>query len=189
MEHYNKSNDRFRNSLRAKALAAAALVLAAGAGMAGVGFVNAQTATTSTVTPTTSSINRDSPAVDNKADGETADDANQAAGETADDQNGQKNQGDHIDGNITAISGSTITLTEEANEGTAVLTVNTSGATFDKNGVASSLGSFAVGEKIFVEGTQNGTTVTATKISSGHPQRAEPANETDTETNDDGPIK
>jgi hypothetical protein len=45
--------------------------------------------------------------------------------------------------------------------------VNASGATVTKNGVAGSFSSIAVGDMIAVQGTINGTSVTATKITDG----------------------
>ncbi|MDB5194681.1 MAG: hypothetical protein JWN50_695 [Parcubacteria group bacterium] len=73
------------------------------------------------------------------------------------------------DGNITAISGSTITVAEEADEGGTVYTVDASGATYSKDGTAATLADLKIGDKIFIDGTVSGTNVTATKISSGHP--------------------
>jgi hypothetical protein len=78
--------------------------------------------------------------------------------------------GPHIDGNVTALSGTTITLTEEANEGSTVYAVDASKATVMKAGAASELSAVAVGDKIFVQGTQNGSNVTATAIDDGRPQ-------------------
>ena len=73
------------------------------------------------------------------------------------------------DGNITAINGTTITLTEEADEGSTVYTVDASGATYSKDGVAATLADLKIGDKIFVDGTVSGTNVTATKVSLGRP--------------------
>lgn len=71
------------------------------------------------------------------------------------------------DGTITSISGSTITMQEEADEGGATYTVNAGSATVVKGGAASTLSSLTVGDKIFVDGTVSGTSVTATKVTSG----------------------
>jgi len=73
------------------------------------------------------------------------------------------------DGTITAINGATITMTEEANEGGATYTINTSGATLTKGGAAAQLSDFKVGEKIFVQGKVDGANVSATSISLGFP--------------------
>jgi len=71
------------------------------------------------------------------------------------------------DGNVTAINGSVITMTEEADEGGAAYTVETSGATITINGAAAQISGIKVGDKIFVKGTVNGTNVIATQISTG----------------------
>jgi hypothetical protein len=71
------------------------------------------------------------------------------------------------DGNVTAINGSIITMTEEADEGGAAYTVDASGATITNNGTAAQLSDIKVGDKIFVKGTVNGTNVIATQISTG----------------------
>jgi hypothetical protein len=73
------------------------------------------------------------------------------------------------DGNVTAINGTTITMQEEANEGGASYTVDASKATVTNNGAAAALSDIKVGDKIFVQGTTNGTNVTATSLSLGHP--------------------
>lgn len=75
------------------------------------------------------------------------------------------------DGNVTAINGTTITMQEEANEGGASYVVDASQATVTNNGVNAALSDVKVGDKIFVQGTTNGTNVTATSISLGHPGR------------------
>jgi hypothetical protein len=72
------------------------------------------------------------------------------------------------DGIVSSINGTTIMMAEEADEGGAVYTVNATGATVTKDGAASTLASVGVGDKIFVKGTVNGTSVTATDIMDGH---------------------
>ena len=72
------------------------------------------------------------------------------------------------DGVISSISGTTIVVAEEANEGGASYTVDASKATVTNGGVAGSLSDLKVGTKIFVQGTVNGTNVSATSISIGH---------------------
>jgi len=74
------------------------------------------------------------------------------------------------DGNVTAISGTTITMQEEADEGAAIYTVDASAATFQKDGASAAIGDIKVGDKIFVQGTVSGTSVSATSVSLGHPQ-------------------
>ncbi len=73
------------------------------------------------------------------------------------------------DGNITAINGNTIIMQEESDEGGASYTIDAGSATVTSNGAASAISALKVGDKIFVQGTTNGTTVTAASISVGHP--------------------
>ena len=84
-------------------------------------------------------------------------------------------------GTVTAISGSTITITSKAPQfgkkpgttataGTVTTyTINAGSAIVTKNNVASSLSSITVGDVIAAEGTISGTTVTATTIRDGIP--------------------
>jgi hypothetical protein len=88
------------------------------------------------------------------------------------------------DGNITAISGSTITLQEEADEGGATYTVDASSATVNKDGVAAALSDLKVGDKVFIDGTVSGNNVAATSINTG--ERGHHDKGGDNETNDDG---
>jgi len=86
------------------------------------------------------------------------------------------------DGNITAINGTTITLQEEADEGGTIYTVDASNATVQKDGASAQITDLKVGDKIFVDGTVNGTSVTATKVMSGRPERGpRPSNQTTTQ--------
>ena len=73
------------------------------------------------------------------------------------------------DGNITAISGNTVTMQEEADEGGASYTVDASNAIVTNKGSTATLTNLKVGDKIFVHGTTNGTNIVATSISLGHP--------------------
>jgi hypothetical protein len=75
------------------------------------------------------------------------------------------------DGNITAVSGTTITMQEESDEGSTAYTVDAGKATFTNNGAAASISDLKVGDKIFVSGTTSGTNVSATSVSLGHPGR------------------
>lgn len=68
-------------------------------------------------------------------------------------------------GKVTAINGTTITITDNRNNTT--YTVNASNATVTKNGAASSISGIAAGDTIVVQGTTSGSSVTATKISDG----------------------
>ena len=134
-------------------LFAGATIVALGAGVAGI--ASAQTAVTSatsaattvTATPATSTVTN-------------------ATGTVSAQPQGHAPIG--TDGNVTAITGTTITMQEESDEGGASYTVNAGSATVTKDGAASTLSSITVGDKIFITGTVSGTMVTATSISSGH---------------------
>jgi hypothetical protein len=140
-------------------LAAFALVLSAGGGL--VAAVHADTTTASTgSTATVAAVTTATTPTTGTADAETADDT------TARPRGHAPIGGDGV---VSSINGTTITIAEEADEGGASYTVNASGATVTKDGVASNLSSITVGEKIFVRGTTSGTTVTATSIETGHP--------------------
>ncbi|MDB5237913.1 MAG: hypothetical protein JWM46_183 [Candidatus Kaiserbacteria bacterium] len=73
------------------------------------------------------------------------------------------------DGNVTAISGTTITMAEEADEGGTVYTVDAANATFSNNGTAGTIADIKVGDKVFVDGTVTGTNVAASAVNLGHP--------------------
>jgi hypothetical protein len=76
--------------------------------------------------------------------------------------------GEGVGGTVTAISGSTITISSKDKSNTTTsYTVNAANATIEKNGVAGTLSSVVVGDEIRVQGTVSGTTVTATKIMDG----------------------
>lgn len=91
------------------------------------------------------------------------------------------------DGVVSSINGSTIVMGEESDEGAASYAVDASSATVTNNGAAAQLSDIKVGDKIFVEGTVNGTTVKATSISLGHPNfKGHEDGTNDGETNDDG---
>ncbi len=73
-------------------------------------------------------------------------------------------------GTVTAISGTGLTVTSQGfgqNQTQTVYTVDASNATVTKNGSTSSVGSIAVGDHVIVQGTINGTNVTATTIRDG----------------------
>jgi len=73
------------------------------------------------------------------------------------------------DGVVSSISGTTIVIGEESDEGGASYTVDASKATVTNNGAAASLADIKAGDKIFVQGAVSGTNVVATSISLGHP--------------------
>jgi hypothetical protein len=84
------------------------------------------------------------------------------------------------DGVVSSVSGSTIVMAEESDEGSASYTIDASAATIMNNGVAGSISDIKAGEKIFVKGATSGTNVTATSISIGHPGgRGDKAGDTD----------
>lgn len=78
-----------------------------------------------------------------------------------------KNRGEF--GIVTAVNGPTITINTKNPKSTAniVYTIDARNATVTKSGTASSVSAIAVGDTIMVQGTLNGTTITATKIFDG----------------------
>ena len=90
-----------------------------------------------------------------------------AAAQSSDTQSGMggfmEKRGPHVGGEITAISGTTITI---AGRGTTY-SVDASAATFMKDGAVAELSSFAVGDHAHVLGTIDGTNVKAEKVMGG----------------------
>jgi hypothetical protein len=133
--------------------------------VAGTAFmVSAQTAptTTAVINPSSSS----SQAVDKP----------ESANDPADTDTGTPEVHKHAplggDGVVASITGSTIVVAEESDEGGASYTVDASKATVtNKSGVRASLSDIKVGDKVFVQGVVNGTNVAATSISLGHPEK------------------
>lgn len=66
-----------------------------------------------------------------------------------------------VGGTISSISGNTITIT---NEGGSTFTVDATNATVMKEGATSTVSTLASGDSIIVQGTVNGSSVTATSI-------------------------
>ena len=66
-----------------------------------------------------------------------------------------------IGGTVAAISGSTLTVTNKSN---VTYTVDATNATIQKGNAASSISSVAVGDNVVVQGTTNGTSVTASSV-------------------------
>jgi hypothetical protein len=66
-----------------------------------------------------------------------------------------------IAGAVTAVSGSSITVTNASN---VTYTIDASSATLVKGGTTSTLASVAVGDELVVQGTVNGTSVTASSV-------------------------
>lgn len=84
------------------------------------------------------------------------------------------------DGIVSSINGNTVVMAEESDEGGTSYTIDASGASVTKDGVAAKLSDIQVGAKIFVQGTTTGTSVMATTISLGHPEfRGSRAHNTD----------
>ncbi len=89
--------------------------------------------------------------------------AQTAEGGTASTVAGFMQRGPHIGGEITAINGTTLTV---SGRGTTY-TVNAGSATVMKDGATSALSALTVGEHVHVKGTLDGTNVTAESIFSG----------------------
>lgn len=68
-------------------------------------------------------------------------------------------------GQVTAVTGNTLTVTDQRS-GTAY-TVDASGAKITKDGQSGTVADLAVGDNVMIEGTVNGTSVTATAIRDG----------------------
>jgi hypothetical protein len=77
-------------------------------------------------------------------------------------------------GSVTAISGDTITLQSKgfgkAATSTTTYSVDATNAKVMKNGATSTVSAIAVNDMLMVQGTVNGTTVTATRINDGMPK-------------------
>ena len=84
------------------------------------------------------------------------------------------------DGVVSSISGTTIVVAEESDEGAGTYTVDAAKAAITNNGAIATLADIKVGAKIFVQGTVTGTNVAATSISLGHPhERMDKGNDAD----------
>jgi hypothetical protein len=84
------------------------------------------------------------------------------------------------DGVVSSITGTTIVVGEESDEGGASYTIDASKATITNNGAAATLADVKVGAKIFVQGVTTGTNVVATSISvGGHGGHMDKAGDTD----------
>ncbi|HEY5383265.1 MAG TPA: DUF5666 domain-containing protein [Candidatus Paceibacterota bacterium] len=80
-----------------------------------------------------------------------------------------------IGGTVTAINGSSLTITNKSN---VTYTVDATNATVTKAGSASSLSNVSVGENVVVQGTVNGTSVTAASVMDSGSASASAANST-----------
>jgi hypothetical protein len=141
--------------------------------IAGTAFIaSAQTSSTTAVTPATTSVTAQT-TVDTPEPGDVAD-----VPGVAEKAHGHAPLGG--DGVVSSITGTTIVVGEEANEGGASYTIDASKATVTNNGAAGTLADVKVGEKIFVQGTTSGTNVVATSISvGGHGGHMDKAGDTD----------
>ena len=162
------------------------LLVGLGLFVGGVATLGLQVFAAQTATPTTVQA----PQVQSQT--ATANDPKDLPGSDTDNVQDTNHQGHRPlggDGIVASVSGTTVTMAEESNEGAALYTVDASNATITNNGAAASLSDIKVGEKIFVEGTTTGTSVVATSISLGHPgwhkEKGNDANE-GSETNDSG---
>lgn len=87
-------------------------------------------------------------------------------------------------GTVTAISGTTLTIKDIRKNSAITYTVNTTSSTvIMKNGNTAVFTSIAMGDKVSVQGTITGTTITATKINVGQNE-----NELENEKNLNNPI-
>lgn len=66
-----------------------------------------------------------------------------------------------IAGNIVSISGTTLTVTNASN---ITYTIDASSATIIKSGTASAISNVSTGDKVIVQGTVNGTSITASSV-------------------------
>lgn len=86
------------------------------------------------------------------------------------DRGGGMHRAPGVFGTVASVSGSTITVTSKnIVSGTAgsTYTVNAGSATVTKGGSASTVAAIAIGDTVMVQGTINGTSVTATQIRDG----------------------
>lgn len=85
-------------------------------------------------------------------------------------------EGKPIDGVVTAINGNTLTISQNIRDKdnsstTKIYTVDASNALIIKQGATSSISGIAINDKIMVNGTVNGTTITAKIIHDGVGQK------------------
>jgi len=78
---------------------------------------------------------------------------------------GGMGQSPGVFGQVAAINGTTITITDSRNS--TKYTIDASNASVTKNGSASSLSNIAVGDTVMIQGTVSGNSVTATSILDG----------------------
>ncbi len=83
------------------------------------------------------------------------------------------------DGVVSSVTGTTIVMVEESDEGAASYTVDASKATITNNGAAANIADIKGGDKIFVQGPVRATTVVATSVSLGPGGGKEQGNDSD----------
>ncbi len=72
-----------------------------------------------------------------------------------------------ISGTVTAVSGTTITVSSKGGAAAVTYTVDAANATVQKDNATSVISAIAVGDQVRIQGTVSGTTVTATNIMDG----------------------
>ena len=66
-----------------------------------------------------------------------------------------------VGGSITAVSGTTLTITNTSN---VTYTIDASNAKIIKNGTSTTISNVATGDNVIVQGTVNGTSITASSV-------------------------
>lgn len=84
-----------------------------------------------------------------------------------------------VGGSITSISGSTFMITNKSN---ASYTIDASAATVIKQHATSSVSSLAVGDSVIVQGTVNGSSVTAASVQANTPKQEQGSSQSDANT-------
>ncbi len=82
-----------------------------------------------------------------------------------------------VGGNVTAANGTTLTVTNKSN---VVYAVDASNAKVEKAGTSTSVSAISVGDNVIIQGTVNGTSVTASSVidqGNGQPKTATSASE------------
>jgi hypothetical protein len=87
-----------------------------------------------------------------------------------------------IGGNVTAINGSTLTMTNKSNTS---YTIDATNAKIEKKGTVSSLSNIVIGENVVIQGTINGTAIVASSIIDYGITPASPTNTTTTTPSND----
>jgi hypothetical protein len=144
-------------------------VLALGAGAAGAVALQSHAQSVSGQTATNTVVSSGNTATTSPVDvPESPNDPADTANSTGSPAHGHAPLGG--DGIVASITGTTLVIGEESNEGGASYNVDASHATVTNNGVSASISDIKVGDKIFVQGTVTGTNVAATSVSLGHSQ-------------------